>query len=331
MRILKILYLRYLYPFFLIYLINTLFYLNRLFCKLTNLVLNFKGTHMKTKEERVRLPYWMKVPLPKGEDYSRVKNLITRQKLDTVCVSGNCPNKGECWSAGTATFMILGEKCTRNCKFCQVYTMKPDPVDWEEPMRLAETIRSLELKHAVITSVARDELPDGGTQFWATTIRTIKDLNPGVTMEILIPDFQRGNRALDLIISEKPEVISHNIETVKRLTPAVRAMSRYEHSLELLKYLANSGVITKSGLMLGLGETEEEVMEAMGDLLNIGVRVFTIGQYLQPSLKHYRVIEYIHPDVFKRLRETGLKMGFSYVESGPQVRSSYHAEKHINA
>ncbi|MBN1598124.1 MAG: lipoyl synthase [Bacteroidales bacterium] len=284
-----------------------------------------------TKEEQVRLPHWMKVPMPHGSDYSRVKNLVLKQKLNTICVSGNCPNKGECWSAGTATFMILGEKCTRNCKFCQVYTMKPDPVDWDEPSRLADTIKELNLKHVVLTSVARDELSDGGAQFWATTIRTVKEVNPGLTMEVLIPDFRRGNRILDLVIAEKPEVISHNVETVKRLTPAVRSMARYEHSLELLKYVAKSGLIAKSGIMLGLGETIEEIIETMDDLLNVGVKILTIGQYLQPSKGHYKVFEYIRPEVFKNLKKIGLEKGFSYVESGPQVRSSYHAEQHINA
>lgn len=282
-------------------------------------------------EKRPRLPHWMKVPMPHGEDYSKVKNLILQQKLNTICVSGNCPNKGECWSAGTATFMILGEKCTRNCKFCQVHTLKPDPVDRGEPLRLAEAIKSLKLRHVVLTSVARDELPDGGARFWATTIQTVKKMNPSITMEVLIPDFHRGNLALELVINEKPEVISHNIETVKRLTPAVRSMARYEQSLELLSYVSRSGTIAKSGLMLGLGETEDEVLEAMNDVLRAGVKVFTIGQYLQPSKEHYPVKEYIHPDVFQRLKETGLKMGFQYVESGPQVRSSYHAEQHIHA
>jgi lipoic acid synthetase len=286
---------------------------------------------MEIQEKKPRLPHWMKVPLPHGEDYSKVKNLVISQKLNTICVSGNCPNKGECWSNGTATFMILGEKCTRNCKFCQVLTMKPDPVDREEPERLAEAIRFLNLHHVVLTSVARDELPDGGAGIWATTIRTVKAMNPGVTMEVLIPDFHRGKRALDLIIKEKPEVISHNIETVKRLTPVVRSMARYEQSLDLLSYVSKSGFITKSGLMLGLGETEEEVVEAMEDTIHAGVRVFTIGQYLQPSKEHYPVKEYVHPDVFRRLKETGLNKGFRYVESGPQVRSSYHAEQHVNA
>jgi lipoic acid synthetase len=278
-----------------------------------------------------RLPRWMKVPLPKGENYSRVKNLVSNQKLNTICVSGNCPNKGECWSAGTATFMILGEKCTRNCKFCQVYTQKPDAIDWEEPQRLADTIKALGLKHAVITSVARDELHDGGAAFWAACIRKVKELNPELTMEVLIPDFRRGNGAIDLVINEKPEVISHNLETVERLTPEVRSMARYEHSLELLKYIAKSGLIAKTGIMLGLGETYEEITETMRDAVNAGVKVFTLGQYLRPSVNHYPVKEYIHPEMFTALKQKGLEMGFKFVESGPQVRSSYHAELHINA
>lgn len=284
-----------------------------------------------TIEKKPRLPHWMKVPLPHGEDYSRVKNLVLNKRLNTICVSGNCPNKGECWSAGTATFMILGEKCTRNCKFCQVYTLKPEPVDWQEPQRLAETIKELKLKHVVLTSVCRDELADGGAAFWATTIKTVKELNPEITMETLIPDFRRGTKALDTVIIEQPEVISHNIETVRRLTPDVRSMARYENSLELLEYVAKSGIIAKSGLMLGLGETIEEVEGAMDDLIRIGVKVFTIGQYLQPSQEHYPVKEYIRPEIFRSLKETGLKKGFKYVESGPQVRSSYHAELHISA
>lgn len=285
---------------------------------------------MNIKEQNItRLPRWMKVPLPKGQNYSRVKNLVANQKLNTICVSGNCPNKGECWNAGTATFMILGEKCTRNCKFCQVHTLKPEPVDPDEPIRLAETIQELQLKHAVITSVARDELHDGGAGHWAECIRKVKELNPGITMEVLIPDFRRGNIALDTIINEKPEVISHNLETVKRLTLEVRSMARYEHSLELLAYVAKSGLIAKTGIMLGLGETEKEVINTMQDVYNVGVKVFTLGQYLRPSKEHYPVKEYIHPDVFKRLQEAGLKMGFAHVESGPQVRSSYHAERHV--
>lgn len=287
---------------------------------------------MNIKQKEIhRLPHWMKVPLPKGENYSRVKNILSQQKLHTICVSGNCPNKGECWSAGTATFMILGEKCTRNCKFCQVYTQKPEPVDWDEPHRLAETIRNLDLKHAVITSVSRDELHDGGSGFWAECIRKVKELNPSTTMEVLIPDFRRGNEALDRIINEKPEVISHNLETVKRLSPEIRSMARYEHSLELLRYVANSGLIAKTGIMLGLGETYGEIIETMEDSLSVGVKVFTLGQYLRPSKEHYPVKDYINPEIFQKLKEEGLKMGFKYVESGPQVRSSYHAELHVRA
>ncbi len=272
----------------------------------------------------------MKIHLPHGFNYSRVKNLTVNKNLNTICVSGNCPNKAECWSAGTATFMILGNKCTRNCKFCQVYTMRPGPVDADEPVRLAETVSILGLKHCVITSVARDDLGDGGAGFWAETIRTVKKFNPVISMEALIPDFNRGTEALDAIIKEKPEVISHNLETVRRLTPKVRSVSKYDTSLELLKYIASSGIVAKSGIMAGLGETREEVMETMDDLIAVGVKVFVIGQYLQPSEKHIKVKEYIRPEIFERFRETGLKKGFVYVESGPQVRSSYHAERHIN-
>ena len=276
-----------------------------------------------------RLPHWMKVPLPHGQEYSRVKNLIIRERLHTICVSGNCPNKGECWSAGTATFMILGEKCTRNCKFCQVETLRPDPVDHDEPYRLAETIKTMKLKHCVITSVARDELPDGGAGFWAKTIHTVKEHNPGITMEVLIPDFRRGTKALDLIINENPEIISHNIESVERLNPVIRSMSRYDHSLDLLLYVSSHHNRTKSGLMVGLGETKEEVFRSMDDLLAAGVKVLTIGQYLQPSAMHIDVTEYVHPDIFREYREAGLKKGFLHVESGPQVRSSYHSERHL--
>ncbi len=284
-----------------------------------------------TNKNSHRLPRWMKVPLPKGEDYSRVKNLLHQHKLNTICVSGNCPNKGECWNAGTATFMILGEKCTRNCKFCQVYTLKPDAVDLDEPLRLVNTIKLLNLKHAVITSVCRDELTDGGASFWAECIRKVKEMNPQTTMEVLIPDFRRGYSALDLIIKEKPEVISHNLETVKRLTSEIRSLAQYETSLELLQYIAKSPLIAKTGIMLGMGETTAEVLETMRDALNAGVKVFTLGQYLRPSEEHYPVKEYIQPEVFNMLKNEGFKMGFRYVESGPQVRSSYHAELHVHA
>ncbi|MFO7659112.1 MAG: lipoyl synthase [Bacteroidales bacterium] len=276
-----------------------------------------------------RLPHWMKTPLPTGRAYSRTKNLVIKGKLNTICVSGNCPNKGECWSAGTATFMILGDKCTRDCKFCQVNTLKPDDLDYDEPLRLANTIKLMKLKHCVITSVARDELPDGGAGIWETTIKTIKEVNPGITMEVLIPDFRRGTRVLDMIVDAGPEIISHNIETVRRLNPVIRSMSRYEHSLELLKYLSSKGARVKSGMMLGLGETAKEVCQAMDDLLKSGVKVLTLGQYLQPSVRHIKMVEFIRPEVFDLYRQKGLMKGFEIVESGPNVRSSYHSERHM--
>jgi lipoyl synthase len=278
-----------------------------------------------------RLPSWMKSPLPHGEKYSRVRNLIHENNLNTICTSGNCPNKGECWSAGTASFMILGDKCTRDCKFCQVKTLLPDPVDWEEPLRLAQTIKILGLNHCVITSVARDDMEDGGAKFWAHTIRTIKRLNPATTMEVLIPDFHGRFDLVQKIIDEKPEVISHNIETVRRLSPKIRSMFTYRQSLEVLRYISNSGTVTKSGLMLGLGETEKEVIETIHDLYLSGVKVLTIGQYLRPSPDHAVVVEYIHPEIFEKYHEIGKDLGFAHVESGPLVRSSYHAEWHVLA
>jgi len=277
-----------------------------------------------------RLPKWMKVPLPKGENYSRIKNLIEKNKLNTICTSGNCPNKGECWNAGTATFMILGNSCTRNCRFCYVKTAIPANVDWEEPIHLAETIKALNLKHCVITSVARDDIDDGGISFWAMTIRIVKKLNPGTTMEVLIPDFRRDLKLLHKIIDEKPEVISHNIETVERISPKIRSLATYSGSLEMLKYLSLQGVKTKSGFMLGLGEREEEVDQAMDDLLLAGVKILTIGQYLPPSELHTRLVEYVTPEIFEKYKETGLEKGFRYIESGALVRSSYHAERHVN-
>ena len=278
-----------------------------------------------------RLPDWMKPPLPSGKDYITLKNLAAKQQLNTICVSGNCPNKAECWGASTASFMILGEKCTRNCRFCDVKNMIPDPVDMGEPLRLAETILALKIRHCVITSVTRDDLPDGGADFWALTIKTIKKLNPGITMETLIPDFYANAELILKIVAAKPEVISHNMETVRRLTPKVRDIARYDRSLKVLKIIAASGIVPKSGIMVGLGETEEEVLETMDDLLRAGCRVLTIGQYLQPSSHHLQMVEYIKPEIFIKYREAALKKGFSMVESSPLVRSSYHAEKHINA
>lgn len=275
-----------------------------------------------------RLPRWMKSPLPHGEKYSQVRNLIRDHNLNTICTSGNCPNKGECWSAGTASFMILGDKCTRDCKFCQVKTLFPDPVDWEEPVRLAKTIQILQLKHCVITSVARDDIEDGGAHFWAVTIKTIKRYNPGTTMEVLIPDFHGKFELIQKIVNEKPEVISHNIETVRRLSPKIRNMFTYRQSLEVLRYISKAGVIAKSGLMLGLGEIEPEIFETIDDLREAGVKVLTIGQYLRPTHEHAEVVSYIPPHKFEEYKEYGLSKGFAHVESGPLVRSSYHAERH---
>lgn len=284
---------------------------------------------MSLKNETIRLPRWMKVPMPKGKSYSNVKHLIKDNSLNTICTSGNCPNKGECWNAGTATFMILGDKCTRNCRFCYVDVQKPDSVDWEEPKRIAESVKTLELKHAVITSVARDDLHDGGARFWAITIKEVKKLNPTTTMEVLIPDFDGKHELIDYVIKEQPEVISHNIETVARISPLIRSKATYERSLAVLSYIAKSGLVAKSGLMLGVGETEEEVIQALKDLRAANVEVVTIGQYLPPSERHTPLLEYITPEQFKKYETIGLEMGFRYVESGPLVRSSYHAERHV--
>jgi lipoic acid synthetase len=282
------------------------------------------------KTERERLPRWMKTQLPKGENYSKVKRLIADHHLNTICTSGNCPNKGECWNAGTASFMILGEKCTRNCRFCYVINAVPEPVDWLEPLRLAKTIQTLQLKHCVVTSVTRDDLPDGGAEFWATTIRKIKELNPDTTIETLIPDFNANPEYLQKVIDAAPEVISHNMETVRRLTPKVRSTARYDRSLKVISIISEAGIVSKSGIMVGLGETEEEVVETMHDLRSAGCKVVTIGQYLQPDSNLLPVQEYITPEIFENYHREGMKMGFSYVESSPLVRSSYHAERHVN-
>jgi len=278
-----------------------------------------------------RLPNWMKTPLPSGKEYVALKNLASNQQLNTICVSGNCPNKAECWGASTASFMILGEKCTRNCRFCDVKNMIPDAVDMEEPKRLAETIKTLKIRHCVITSVTRDDLDDGGAAFWAITIKTIKEVNPGITMETLIPDFYANTDLIQQIIDARPEVISHNMETVRRLTPKVRDVARYDRSLKVIEIIASSGIVPKSGIMVGLGETEEEVLETMDDLLKAGCKVLTIGQYLQPTSHHLKIEEFIRPEIFIKYREAAIEKGFSMVESSPLVRSSYHAEKHINA
>jgi lipoic acid synthetase len=278
-----------------------------------------------------RLPRWMKAQMPKGKTYSQVFNLIHEQKLNTICTSGNCPNKGECWNAGTASFMILGDKCTRNCRFCSVLNQIPEKVDWDEPLRLAQTIQTLRLKHAVITSVTRDDLADGGAGFWATTIKKIKEVNPEITQEALIPDFNGDFNLIQLVIDAKPEVISHNLETVERLTPKVRSTARYSRSLKVLEYIAASGITAKSGIMVGLGETPDEVIKTLADLKTAGVKVVTIGQYLQPNSHLLPVVEYITPEQFKLYETEGLKMGFAFIESSPLVRSSYHAERHARS
>lgn len=277
-----------------------------------------------------RKPEWLKVKLPHGFKTKDVIGLLNDKHLHTICSSGMCPNRAECWGAGTATFMICGNICTRNCKFCNVTNRKPLPLDPQEIIDIAESIKSLNLKHIVMTSVDRDDLPDQGAHHWADAIRTIKERCPGITMEVLIPDFQGRTDLIDLIIEQKPDIISHNMETVRRLTPDVRSVATYDRSLAVLKYIASKGIRTKSGIMLGLGETREEILETMDDLLAAGCQVMTIGQYLQPSKLHYPVRDYVHPDTFAEYGEIGRKKGFRHVESAPMVRSSYHAEKHIH-
>jgi lipoyl synthase len=278
-----------------------------------------------------RKPEWLKIKLPKAQAYKHVNGLVISNQLHTICESGNCPNAGECWGRGTATFMILGNICTRSCKFCNVATGRPLPPDMDEPVKVAQNVGQLRLKHCVITSVDRDDLPDGGAVFWAETIRQIKALNPGTTIEVLIPDFDGRPELVEKVIETRPEVISHNLETVERLTPQVRSRAKYRTSLSVLRQIAQSGLVAKSGIMLGLGETPDEIFQTMDDLCTVGVRVMTIGQYLQPTRKHHPVLEYIHPDVFAKYKEIGLQKGFSFVESSPLVRSSYRAELHVNA
>lgn len=274
-------------------------------------------------------PPWLRVKLPVGNTYKKVRHIVTEHRLHTICESGNCPNMGECWGAGTATFMILGNVCTRSCGFCNVATGKPQAVDPYEPLRVAKSVKLMGLKHVVITSVDRDDLPDGGSEIWAKTVAVVRKLNPGVTLETLIPDFQGKWENLLKIIEVAPEIVSHNLETVRRLSRQVRVQARYDRSLEVLKRLGDAGLTTKSGIMLGLGENYGEILETMDDLRTVGVSIMTIGQYLQPTPKHLPVLEFVPPDVFERLKEEGLRRGFSHVESGPLVRSSYHAEKHI--
>ncbi|RPE12291.1 lipoyl synthase [Chitinophaga lutea] len=283
----------------------------------------------ETAAPRVKKPDWLRVKLPIGENYRQVRNLVDTHKLHTICESGNCPNMGECWGAGTATFMILGNICTRSCGFCAVATGRPEAVDWDEPQRVAEAIYLMKVKHAVITSVDRDELKDGGSIIWANTIKAVRALNPDTTMETLIPDFRGIWENLERVIEAAPEVVSHNLETVERMTKQVRIQAKYHRSLEVIRRLKQGGMRTKSGIMLGLGETKEEVVQAMQDLYDNGCDVVTLGQYLQPTPKHLPVVRFVHPDEFAELREIGYAMGLDYVEAGPLVRSSYHAEKHI--
>lgn len=279
--------------------------------------------------EHVKKPEWLKIRLRGNEHFAETKRIVESHCLHTICTSGKCPNMGECWSRGTATFMIAGEICTRSCRFCNTLTGKPLPLDPREPGRVAESVRLMQLKHAVVTSVDRDDLPDLGAGHWAATIREIKAVNPGTSLEVLIPDFQGRLDLVDLVIDAHPEIISHNMETVRRISPTVRSAAKYETSLAVLRHIAERGVTAKTGIMVGLGETEEEVWELMDDMLNQGVRILTIGQYLQPSRKNIPVSEYIHPDQFAAYREKALEKGFRHVESAPLVRSSYHAEKHV--
>ncbi|NCA20974.1 MAG: lipoyl synthase [Crocinitomicaceae bacterium] len=278
---------------------------------------------------KIKKPKWLRVKLPTGENYKKVRGLVDEHKLHTICESGSCPNMGECWGEGTATFMILGNICTRSCGFCAVQTGKPEEVDVYEPGRVANSVKLMGVKHAVITSVDRDDLKDGGSEIWAQTVRAIRQQSPQTTMETLIPDFAGKWENLQVIIDVAPEIVSHNLETVRRLTKQVRIQAKYDRSLEVLFRLKKGGMRTKSGVMLGLGETPAEVLETMQDLVAVGVDILTLGQYLQPTLKHLPVAEFITPEQFDFYKEEGLKMGFRYVESGPLVRSSYHAEKHL--
>lgn len=282
------------------------------------------------KNDIQRKPEWLKIALPKGKEYLNIREIVEKKKLHTICVSGKCPNMAECWGNGTATFMILGDVCTRSCKFCATRTGKPSPVDWDEAERLADTIEKMHLKHAVITSVDRDDLDDSGAEFWAHAIQTIKTRNPHITLETLIPDLDAREELIQRIIDARPEIISHNLETVRRLTPLVRSRAKYDLSLKTIEIIAKSdSVKAKSGIMVGLGETEDEVFETMDDLLRVGCKIMTIGQYLQPTRTHWEVHEYVKPEQFEKYRTIGLEKGFRFVESGPLVRSSYHAEKHV--
>ncbi|MDZ7726078.1 MAG: lipoyl synthase [Candidatus Campbellbacteria bacterium] len=284
---------------------------------------------MDARQERKRLPHWMKMQMPGGKHYMQVKEVVQKNRLHTICTSGNCPNIGECWAEGTATFMILGDTCTRACKFCAVHTGRPLPPDPDEPYRLADSIRKMGISHAVITSVDRDDLPDKGAGFWAETIRILKKEIPDLTMETLIPDMDGDAKLIGQIIEAGPEVISHNLETVRRLTPQIRTRARYDTSLQVIRQISESPCVSKSGIMLGLGETEQEIIQTMDDLIEVGCEVMTIGQYLQPTMEHLPVEVYVTPEKFAEYEKIALTKGFTHVESSPLVRSSYHAAKHI--
>ncbi len=282
-----------------------------------------------TEHKYIKKPEWLKIKLPHNENFTKVNQLIAQHGLHTICTSGKCPNMGECWDAGTATFMILGDICTRSCKFCNVKTGRPLPVDWNEPMNVAKAIQKLALKHAVLTSVDRDDLDDKGAKFWAATVKAIKQLNPQLTIETLIPDFDAKKELIMEVVNSGVDVISHNLETVRRLTPEIRSRAKYDTSIKTLQVIAESGIRAKSGIMVGLGENRQEVLQTMDDALAVGVEVFTIGQYLQPSRQNIPVVEYVKPEVFDFYRHEGLKKGFKFIESSPLVRSSYHADRHV--
>jgi lipoic acid synthetase len=284
---------------------------------------------VKIKLKKRSKPDWLKIQIPGDGKFRDMLKLVKEHKLHTICESGKCPNMGECWGAGTATFMILGNTCTRSCQFCNVATGKGDVLDSLEPFKVAQSISMMGIKHAVITSVDRDDLPDGGSEHWLKTVEAIRQFNPETTLETLIPDFQGRKDQIDTIIKANPEIVSHNIETVRRLTKEVRVQAKYDRSMDVLKYLFDAGMTTKSGIMCGMGETQEEILETLQDLRNVGVSIVTLGQYLQPTARHLAVAEYVTPEQFNFYKEEGFKMGFEFIEAGPLVRSSYHAERHI--
>lgn len=300
-----------------------------IFTSVENTISSARKLKMEQEQQRIPKPKWLKVKLPTGENYRKVRSLVDEHKLHTICESGNCPNMGECWGEGTATFMILGNICTRSCGFCAVATGKPLEADPFEPARVANSVKLMGVKHAVITSVDRDDLSDGGSEIWVKTVELVRSKSPGTTMETLIPDFAGNWENLQRIIDVAPDIVSHNLETVRRLTKQVRIQAKYDRSLEVLFRLKKGGMRTKSGVMLGLGETRDEVIETMEDLRSVQVDILTLGQYLQPTRKHLPVQDFVTPEQFKEYEELGLKMGFRFVESGPLVRSSYHAEKHL--